>query len=193
MSSGAESALVEKPCSGHSTLVISHNSDHTQVSLPPSLETRSQTGTRHWIYLTQRSGLCAPPAPTGVTGSLCQVPQQRIVSVRGRSCRDPIASPFYGPLTLDVTLWAFKDLLSLFPLNVSHTRDLKIRVSMVLQLMLNLGLQQGGEGAEEEVQRRTTCEASSRLSVNKPTRPKVTRKQVPFSTSSYLNQNEETF
>jgi len=63
---------------------------------------------------------------------------------------------------------------------------------MVLQLMLNLGLQQGGEGAEEEVQRRTTCEASSRLSVNKPTRPKVIGKQVPFSTSSYFNQNEET-
>ena len=103
---GAESALVEKPCAGHSTLVISHNSYHTQVSLPPSLETRSQAGTRHLIYLTPRSGLCAPPAPTGVIGSLCQVPQQRIVSVRGRPCRDPMASPFYGPLTLDVTLRA---------------------------------------------------------------------------------------
>ena len=101
---GAESALVEKPCAGHSTLVISHNSDHTQVSLPPSLETRSQAGTRHWIYLTQRYGLCAPPAPAGVTGSLCQVPQQRIVSVQGRPCRVPIASPFFGPLTLDMTL-----------------------------------------------------------------------------------------
>lgn len=48
-----------------STLVISHNSYHTQVSLPPLIGDKSQAGIRHWIYLTPRSGLYPPPAPTG--------------------------------------------------------------------------------------------------------------------------------
>lgn len=73
---GAESALVEKAYLRHSTLVISHNSYHTQVSLPPSLETRDRAGTRHWVYLTPRSGLYAPQLPLEWLGSLYQIPNR---------------------------------------------------------------------------------------------------------------------
>ena len=130
---GAESALVEKPCSGRPTLIISHNSHHTQVSLPPSSETRSQAGTRHWLYLTPRSGLCAPllslewmesmPSPP-TEDSLCAgKTMQRpysiallwpidlgcdITSIRKTSCPSPLLRPATPEIPRSECPWSFR-------------------------------------------------------------------------------------